>query len=219
MSQQTPQQKKAIRNTVLAMLAIVAFAVFSLWYKMQKPLIIKDSVLPAYGAYVFETPRLVKAFELLDKDNNQFAKENLKGEWSLVFFGFTNCPDICPTTLSLFKQLKTALKGTEVFDDTQFVMVTVDPARDTPEKLKEYVEYFDPEFNALTGEFLSVHSFATNVNAAFKKILKDDDYTIDHTGNIIILNEYGDYQGFFKPPFDVTKMTQAYRSIRYTHRR
>ncbi|MEM8594185.1 MAG: SCO family protein, partial [Pseudomonadota bacterium] len=202
----TSEQQKGIRNTVLFMLGMVVFVAFSLWYKMQQPVLIGDGALKAYGVYLFDTPRLVKPFTLVDKNAKPYSKSNLEGKWTFVFYGFTNCPDICPVTLSLFKSIQEQLDGTEVSGDTRFMMVSLDPARDTPEKMKEYVEHFNPSFEGITGEFLALHAFATNVNVAFQKVLQKDDYTIDHSGNIVLLNDKGDYQGFIRPPFDAKKI-------------
>jgi protein SCO1 len=212
-------QKKGIIRTVLFTLCFIAFVVFSIWNKLQKPVILSDGALKVYGTYIYDVPRQVKPFTLLNKNGNQIDKSYFEDSWTLMFFGFTNCPDICPVTLSLFKNLREAIKGTEVFDSTKFVMVTVDPEHDTHTILKKYVEHFDSNFGGLTGDFIDIYNFASNVNAAFIKVTNDDgSYRYDHTGNIVILNQYGDYIGFIKPPFDVYNIKKAYRSIRYNQR-
>lgn len=93
-------------------------------------------------------------------------------------------------------------------------MVTADPARDTPEKLKIYIEHFNKDFNAITGEFLAVKRLAGDLNVAFNKVMLDNgDYTIDHSGNLILINPHGHYHGFFKPPFELAKLKLTYQSI------
>jgi len=132
----------------------------------------------------------------------------------LVFFGFTHCPDICPTTMAFLDQFVAALAGTEA-EDTQVVMVSVDPARDTVEQLASYVPFFNEAFVGVTGEFLDIHRFATALNTPFRKVmLENDDYQVDHSANVILVNPRGDYHGFFKTPLDQAKMKVTYRSAR-----
>ena len=149
---------------------------------------------------------------MVDHQGRPFSLENLKGKWTLIYFGFTHCPDICPTTLAKLSQVVKQLDS-DVADQTQVLMVSVDPARDTPEKLAEYVPYFHPDFVGVTGEFVQTMSLAQNVNVAFNKVMLDDDYTVDHTGNIVLINPYGHYHGFFRPPFELAKLKTTFQSI------
>ena len=138
-----------------------------------------------------------------------------KGQWTLVFFGFTYCPDICPTTMAFLNQFMASLDGTEA-QDTQVVMVSVDPARDTVQQLASYVPFFNPEFIGVTGDFLDIHRLATALNTPFRKVAgAGDDYLVDHSANVVLINPRGDYHGFFKAPLDLAKMKVTYRSARY----
>jgi protein SCO1/2 len=93
--------------------------------------------------------------------------------------------------------------------------VTVDPARDSVEKLADYVPYFHPDFIGVTGDFLTILSFAGNVNAAFQKIpLEGGNYTMDHSANLFIINDKGDFQGFIKPPLTPEKIAADYEAVR-----
>ena len=142
------------------------------------------------------------------------TRERFEGRWSLVFFGFTHCPDICPTTMAFLDGFVASLEEDEAAD-TQVVMVTVDPARDTVEQLAGYVPYFNPAFVGVTGEFLDVHRFATALNTPFRKVPgQGDDYQVDHSANVVLINPRGDYHGFFKAPLDRAKMLGTYRSAR-----
>jgi protein SCO1/2 len=106
------------------------------------------------------------------------------------------------------------LEGTEA-RDTQVVMVSVDPARDTVEQLATYVPYFNPEFIGVTGEFLDIHRFATSLNTPFRKVPgQEENYLVDHSANVVLINPRGDYHGFFKAPLDLAKMKLTYRSAR-----
>ncbi len=143
-----------------------------------------------------------------------FNRARLKGKWSLVFFGFTYCPDICPTTMTFLNEFMASLEGTEA-QDTQVVMVSVDPARDTVQQLAGYVPFFNPDFIGVTGEFLDIHRVATALNTPFRKVMGEgDNYQVDHSANIVLINPRGDYHGFFKAPLDLAKMKTTYRSAR-----
>ena len=99
--------------------------------------------------------------------------------------------------------------------DTQVVMVSVDPARDTVEQLAQYVPFFNPTFIGVTGEFLDIHRFATALNTPFRKVAgSGDDYQVDHSANVVLINPKGDYHGFFKAPLDREKMMKTYRAAR-----
>src|SRR5690606_23657827 len=156
---------------------------------MLSPRIMSVAELRVNGAIVFDKPRIINEFQLIDHNAEAFTLQNLKAKWTLVYFGFTHCPDICPTTLAKLSQVVKQLDD-DIANETQVLMISVDPARDTPEKLQEYVPYFHPDFIGVTGEFVQIMSVAQNVNVAFNKVMLDDDYTVDHTGNIVLINPY-----------------------------
>ncbi len=215
--------RRNIYWTVLALVVLSLLSVGSFVSKLTSPRLLSQQELQLNGAYVFDKPRIIKPFDLVDESGQPFTLENLQGHWSLLFFGYTYCPDICPTTMADLKKLKTMLADTPWADDTQIVLVSVDPARDTPPQMARYVHYFDPEFKGITGEFMALQKFASNLNAAFAKVLAEDgaSYLVDHTPNIALVNAYGHYHGFFKPQatlsqgqFDPGKLKVTYQSIR-----
>ena len=134
--------KTRVWLTVVGILLFIAVILVSFVNRIQQPRVMTLTEMQINGLYIFDTPRDPGAFTLLDHRGAPFTKESLKGDWTLLFFGFTHCPDICPTTMSFLAKLKKELETTEAAD-TQVVMVTVDPARDTPEVLAAYVPYFD----------------------------------------------------------------------------
>ncbi len=214
----TDSQRKGILKTLLIIGGIISISLGLLLNKILTPHALTKDQLREKGVYIFEKPRLVKDFNLLDEEGETFTKANLEGKWSLVFFGFTHCPDVCPTTLATLHQFYEAMKkeprNRVLLDSTRVILATVDPAKDTPAVLKEYVNYFNPNFHAVTGEFLSVYNFATNLNAPFKKIVQGDSYTMDHSSYIFVLNGRGDFQGFIKPPINVEQLMLKYPAIR-----
>lgn len=201
--------------TVGLILLFIAIVLGSFIHRIQQPRIMTQTEMRANGLFLFETPRDPGAFALVDHLGEPFTAARLEGGWTLLFFGFTHCPDICPTTMSFLADLHRQLESTEAAD-TRVVMVTVDPARDTPEALADYVPYFHPDFVGVTGEFLDILSFAQTFNAPFRKVTAEDgSYQVDHSANVILVNPRGDYHGFFRAPLDLAKVKVTYRSARY----
>jgi protein SCO1/2 len=207
-------QSRNITLTVVGLLAVITLIVAGFVYRISLPRVMTASEMKINGLYLFDTPRDIGELDLVDHHGEPFTRERLKGEWSLVFFGFTYCPDICPTTMAFLNEFTESLDGTEA-EDTRVVMVSVDPARDTVEQLAGYVPFFNPEFTGVTGDFLDIHRFATALNTPFRKVVGEgDDYQIDHGSNVALINPRGDYHGFFKAPLDQAKMKVTYRSAR-----
>jgi protein SCO1/2 len=215
LDQSRSAQRRGVKITVLAVVVFMVVVVAGFVYRIGQPRILTPIELKVNGFYMLETPRNFGELALVDHRGKAFTRANFEGKWTLVFFGFTFCPDICPTTMSFLNQLMTQLEDTEAAD-TQVVMVSVDPARDTVEQLAGYVPFFNPDFVGVTGEFLDIHRFATALNTPFRKVpgQDNDDYLVDHSANVVLINPRGDYHGFFKPPFDMAKMKLTYRSAR-----
>jgi protein SCO1/2 len=213
----TSSQARGIALTVIGLLIFIAIVVGGFVHKVSQPRVLTEAEIRLNGAWVFEKPRTLEPFSLLDHHGRAFNRESLQGQWTLVFFGFTYCPDICPTTMALLAQLMQKLEGLPEAGDTRVVMVSVDPARDSVEQLAQYVPYFNPDFLGVTGEFLEIHRFATNLNTPFRKVPgQGEDYLVDHSANVILINPRGDYHGFFRAPLDLAKLKLTYRSIRAT---
>lgn len=140
--------------------------------------------------------------DFVDHEGKKFGLEQLTGKWSLLFFGFTNCPDICPTTMQTLKQVKSKVEQAGVWHNYQVIMVSVDPERDTTERLSNYVPYFDPEFIGISGPLESTASFAKNVGILFFKneATTNGGYDVDHGAAIILVNPQGQYAGVITAP-------------------
>ena len=206
---------RGVRWTIAGVLVFIFLIVASFVHRVGEPRVMSLAETRANGLFLFDTPRDPGEFELLDHKGKSFSRAQLLGRWTLVFFGFTHCPDICPTTMVELADLKSQLANTEA-EATQVVMVSVDPARDTPERLSEYVPYFHPEFLGVTGDFTAVLSFAQRLNAPFRKLSEPDgDYQMEHTANVVLMNPRGDYHGFFRAPLDIPKMRVTLRSTQY----
>ena len=207
----TTQRKKNIRLTVVSIFAVIVIFFGLFLNKMLSPRLMSSEELRHNNIVVFDQARFIKTFSLTDQSGEKVSKESLKNKISFVFFGFTHCPDICPTTLSELSRVYRKLDAKSQ-EQIQLILVTLDPVRDTPDKLKTYVEYFEENMLGLTGEFPSIMSLSRNLNIAFKKVPLDDGYTIDHSSQVIILNRYGDYAGFIKAPMPVAALPRIIES-------
>lgn len=210
-----PQQRRRIVLTVLGVLLFMVVIVSGFIHRIGQPRLMSNSELQANGLYLMDPPRDFGEFALSDHRGDAFVPDSLKNQWTLVFFGFTHCPDVCPTTMAFLDTFIGELEGTEA-EDTAVVMISVDPARDTVEQLATYVPYFNEDFTGVTGEFLDVFRLATGLNSPFRKSPgQGDDYQVDHSANVVLINPRGHYHGFFKAPLDLAKMKVTYRAARY----
>ncbi len=213
------KQKRGIYITIAVVLGFVALVLAVFIQGINSTPVLTDEQLKSNGLFLFENPRSFKTFSLTDYNSEAFTPENLQGKWSLVFFGFTYCPDICPTTLALLNHFYKEQQQGEYGEDLQIILVSVDPGRDTPEKLYDYVRFFNEDFVGVTGEFLDIHRFATQLNIPFsKKPGGGEDYTIEHSGSVAIINPRGHYVGFFRSPLALEKLNIGYHSLRATRR-
>jgi len=205
--------KGGVRVTIIFVVVFISLVLAGFFHKFNQPRILNKHELRENGAVLLQTPRKFSEFEFTDHKGQPFGMEQLKDKWSLIFFGFTHCPDICPTTMASAAKMYAGLEDDEK-DQLQVILISLDPERDTTEKLAEYVPYFNPDFIGATGNKYVLLKLATELNVAFSKVeLEGGDYTIDHSGNMILVNPYGHYYGFLKPPFAEGNMQRALRSI------
>jgi protein SCO1/2 len=143
-------------------------------------------------------------FQLVDQNGREVTDKDLKGRPFLVFFGFTHCPDVCPTTLFEVSEIMRAL-GPDA-ERTRALFVTVDPERDTPAVMKDYLSSFDPHLVGLTGYPAAVSAVAKAYRVYFKKVpLDQGGYTMDHTAIVYLM----DKDGRFVSPFSLKRSTDA----------
>jgi protein SCO1/2 len=143
-------------------------------------------------------------FKLVDQDGRVVTDQDFKGRPFLVFFGFTHCPDICPTALFQVSEIMRAL-GRDA-DRTRALFITVDPERDTPKVIKDYLSSFDPHLTGLTGDPAEVAAVAKAYRVYFKKVpLDQGGYTMDHTAIVYLM----DKEGRFVSPFNLKRTTEA----------
>jgi len=178
----------------------------------QLELLMQDSVIT-----VLRKPKNLQGFSLKDQEGKAFDLSRLRGKWSLLFFGYTNCPDICPTTLAILNQLHSRLgKKPKLLDDVQFVFISVDPGRDKILKLKEYVAYFNKDFIGVTGDEPQLLKLAKQMGAYYEVLNKGgkNNYVVNHTAAVFITNKEGQYVGVMSPPHDAAAMASRIELIK-----
>ena len=157
-------------------------------------------------------------FELSDHNNTVFDEKRFKGKWSFVFFGYTSCPDICPTTLhvlnSVYGQLEDGTSGDAA--DTQIVFISVDPQRDTTEKLASYISYFNEKFIGVTSDKTKIDNLVRQFGAgyALEPETSPGEYLVAHTSAIFLVDPFGRLVATFSQPHYPKTITSQYEKIR-----
>ncbi|MDT8398375.1 MAG: SCO family protein [Pseudomonadales bacterium] len=206
---------RKVAKTVIVCVAFIAVVLGLTFNRILAPVGMSNEQLRENGLFVYDVPRRFDDFSLIDQHHQPFTKDRLRDQWTLIFFGYTYCPDICPLTLANIRQFDQMLADTPYQDDTQVVMVSVDPRRDTPEKLGEYMSYFGADYIGATGEYIDIFNLASHLNVSFSYLpAENDDYQVSHSGEIILINPMGDFHGFFKYPHEPAKMLQNYTAVR-----
>lgn len=217
--------KRNIRITLAICLVWVVIVLFITWNRYaDNNRTAQDSAVSAtpmteealreIGARVYPSPVELEPFTLQTHAGEPFTREDFNGQWDLVFFGFTNCPDICPLTMreleAFYRDLPEALAG-----QTRVIMVSVDPFRDDAERVGEYVQGFHPDFLGLRGELDAVSNLASQLYVAHSEPPPSGsgDYLIDHSGNILLVNPDGDYHGFMESGIRSANIGEAFRAI------
>ncbi|ATR81131.1 MULTISPECIES: SCO family protein [Pseudomonas] len=195
------------QKTVFILVALVAIV---LGLTINKVITTKGQANPAElidaGIILLPQSRSVPALEMTDQNGQPVTMDQLKGKWSLLFFGYTFCPDVCPTTLAQLRQVKSELPK-EAAERLQVVLVSVDPNRDTPTQLKQYLGYFDTEFRGVTGSLDTTQKLANALSIPFIPAdTSKPNYTVDHSGNLALLGPDGKQRGFIRAPFNNQKL-------------
>lgn len=159
----------------------------------------------------YPQPKIIADFILSDSDGAVFNLNSLRGRWSLLFFGFTHCPDICPTTLSsmtaVYRKLEKLLPAEKL---PAIIFVSIDPERDRLEQLGSYVKFFAPEFTAVTGEHPQLQALTRQLGLLYtieEHAAGDTEYIVDHSSGIILMNPNAELVGLLRTPHDVAQMS------------
>ena len=166
-------------------------------------------------ATLFATPRPLADLALVDHAGQAFDLGRLRGRWTLLFFGFTHCPDVCPMTLAVLADVRRALADLAPALRPVVVLVTVDPMRDTPEVLARYVRHFDPEFVGATGSLNAIAALTRELGVAVMVAAPaaDGSYTVDHSAAVFVMNPAAEYTAVFGTPHDADTIARDFRRI------
>ncbi|MDR3501041.1 MAG: SCO family protein [Legionella sp.] len=167
-----------------------------------------------HGTYL-ENPRTVNQFSLTGTDQKAFDNASLQGKWTVLFFGFTNCGYICPTTLAELGKMYRILEDKGVKDLPRVVMISIDPERDDQEKLGNYVSSFHPDFYGARGEEVSIKAMTREMGIAYAKIMERDtsdpkSYDMQHSGALMLFNPQGELNAFFTTPHRADLLAKDY---------
>jgi len=209
----TPISRHILKGVIIALLATAA-GIWSARLVLQR-----SEPQDELSATRFPVARAVQPFELVDHNNVAFNNASLQKHWSFMFFGYTYCPDVCPTTLSVLNSVAQRLQDLDV--DVRFIMVTVDPERDTPERLAEFVTYFNGDFLGVTGTDEGLEQLTRQLGILHVRVQPEpgsEGYLMDHTAAVFLFDPDGRYHAVFSPPLsaekiagDFRKMLQAYQ--------
>lgn len=159
-------------------------------------------------------PQPLPPFGLNTVDGQPFGQEQLRGKWTFLFFGYTHCPDICPTTLLTLQQVRKHLSETPAYlTSSQFLFVTLDPQRDSPEVLRQYVSYFDPSFLAASGDTGTIDRLTTALGTpyAIEDGPEPDSYIVNHAATILLIDPQARYYARFSTTTEAVALAEAFR--------
>lgn len=169
----------------------------------------------------YPQPRNIAAFDFTDEAGESFTNHALLNKWSLVFMGYTSCPDVCPMTLQKLQFAYDDILA--ISPDSQVLLVSVDPSRDTTDKLSQYIDYFHDDFKALRAEHDVLFPFSRSIGMMYAVTKQDNEesYWVDHSASIVLINPIGKVEAIFKPEtnvgqvphIDTNKLLSDYKKI------
>ena len=205
-----------IRLTVLSCLVLVSLVIGVFVYSIVSPKELTKDEYKELKFYELSAPRQLTDFRL-QSGTEVFKQTNLLEKWHLVFMGFASCPDMCPMTMAKMKKTSNLLaeRNIQLRDKINFMIVSVDPDRDTPELINRYAKSFDSSFIGVSGDIGTIYTLATQLTLPFVPVVdsKRTDYDMDHSMNLAVIDPNGNYFGFFKSPHAPEKMAAVLESI------
>lgn len=167
-------------------------------------------------ATLFGQARTLPDFHLTRSNGDNLTLADWKGRWTVAFFGYTHCPDVCPTTLAAFKQAWKLLDPASV-QKLRFDFISVDPARDTPDQLARYVGYFSKDFVAATGSDEELTRLTRALGLVYSREKSADGTdVVDHSAAAVIIDPRGNEAGLFRPPFDPARIAADLKTLAAT---
>ncbi|MCA0402644.1 MAG: SCO family protein [Proteobacteria bacterium] len=209
-----PIQKKTLVTTIGLIAVIALLAGFLLSSKLTSS---QKNIAEQMSGTLLEKPRMVEEFQLTGIDSKPFNNESLKGQWTLVFFGFTHCATVCPMTMSKLNDMYLELEKAKINPLPQVVMISIDPKRDSLSRLNSFVQGFNPHFYGARGDNDAIVKMTKEMGIAFEVSLSKDkdpqNYDIQHSGALILFNPEGQLAAFFTSPFEPKDLAKDYQLV------
>lgn len=214
-SKTTKTQRQIIVGFVV--IAVIAL-LFGMWFQYNIGNKKNHSVsLNLASATVLPQPRALSAFQLTDDTKKTFTNSNFANHWSLLFFGFTHCPELCPTTLSVLNQSYQILQTMHQKPMPQVIFISVDPQRDNAQRIAEYLASFNNDFIGATGSKQQLDQLTQELNIMYMKIADQGEqqgmYSIDHSGTILMIDPKGQLYAVFTTPHDAKAIAKDVSTI------
>lgn len=202
------------RAKTIGLAALVGIVAIAAGMLLSRALLDRSAGPTLAKATLIDPTRPLPPLAFIDQNGQPFGPEQLRGHWSILFFGFTSCPDVCPTTLALLAQVEQKLADMPTEQRPHIVLVSVDPKRDTPERLAQYVKSFSPTFTGITGEQDAIHEFALKMGVPVAISQQPGgNYTVDHSAAIFVVDPNGALRALSSTPHEVPIIAEDYRSI------
>ncbi|MFC4314675.1 SCO family protein [Steroidobacter flavus] len=202
------------RAKTIGLAALVGIVAIAAGMLLSRALLDRSGGPTLAKATLIDPARPLPPMAFIDEQGQPFGPEQLRGHWSILFFGFTSCPDVCPTTLALLAQVEKKLADMPSEQRPHIVLVSVDPKRDTPERLAQYVKSFSPTFTGITGEQDAIHEFALKMGVPVAiSEQPDGNYTVDHSAAIFVVDPNGALRALSSTPHEVPIIAEDYRAL------
>ncbi|WP_455212177.1 SCO family protein [Kaarinaea lacus] len=203
---------------VLIMLAISGLAFFSTAYSENPE---QRELERALNYVLLPKPTGLKPFQLTDQSNKIFGLDELKDKWTFIYFGYTSCPDVCPMTTDELNIVAKKIAAEPAYlRDTQFVFVSVDPYRDTPELLKKFTGYFDFNLLGVVAPVEVLNQLTEQLGVFHRRLIvqdretKQQEYAVEHSADIYLIDPQGRPVAKFSSPHYGKEIAQLYMKIR-----
>ncbi len=215
-------QIKKIHISLIVIVAIISAATGSWLYSRMQDGNSAESipVPPGLESIALNKAFPISEFHLINHNQKIFSEKDFNGKWSFVFFGFTNCPDVCPTTLTTMQQawqeIDQKSAGKKQAYPKQLIFVTVDPNRDLPAKLKSYVEYYNPEFIGVTGPLAEITKLTKQLGVLYaydNHGKSDGSYSVDHSAQIYLIDPNANLRAIFSAPHSASKISDNFLTM------
>ncbi|MBX9703763.1 MAG: SCO family protein [Silvanigrellaceae bacterium] len=207
------EEKNRITLTVVILLAFAALVTGL--YVSQHVTLKKKVNFSSFQGTLLKTPREIEQFSLTGMDNQPFTNQSLQGQWTMIFFGFTNCSYLCPTTLVELSKMHHLLQEKNINPLPKIVLISIDSERDTAERLRQYITAFHPQFYAATGEVEHLQKMTREMGIVYEKVSTQETggYDVLHSGSIMLFNPQGQLNAFFTTPHQAQHLAQDYKLL------